>query len=651
MRRPRRFPWLSALAALFGLVLLTGPAALAAGNGGSPTLTDVHVRHGHVDALVTVPGGDATKAIDRGSLRVRLGSGRSVAASVTPVGHERRAAMVVIDTSGSMAGNGLAAAKSAAATFLGDVPADVEVGLAGFAHRPRVLVAPTTDRARVGSAVRTLRAKGSTSLYDAIDLATRALGASGSRTVVLLSDGADSSSRADLRQAVRRVRASGERLAVVGFHTDATQNGVLRSIARAGGGSVTTALGSASLRKAFGSAAQTIATQVRVQAPVPSGVGGHQPLTVSGTAGGAAFSAHEGVSLPPAAAPAPSSVPPTPHVAPAPRHTLLWVAAGAVFAGLLVLVLAAAWSAFTPQARRRIRSLDSYVGQVAHRASPAGVRNASQDLTGGALRAADAFIRTRKSADRTARTAMLLERADLPMRLNEWYVVRVAMTVALVAVFSMLLSGSLGGLLVAVLLGVLVGAVIPPMVLNFLAKRRARKFEVQLPDVLVLVASSLSTGFSLPQALDGIVRDAPEPSAKEFARALAETRIGTELEVALERTATRMASTNLSWTTMAIRIQRNVGGNLAETLRTTAHTLRERESLRRQVRALSAEGRLSMWILLAVPILMAGYLFFVNRPYLALLWQRPLGMVMLAVSAVMLAVGYFWMRKVVEVKV
>ena len=109
------------------------------------------------------------------------------------------------------------------------------------------------------------------------------------------------------------------------------------------------------------------------------------------------------------------------------------------------------------------------------------------------------------------------------------------------------------------------------------------KFEFVLPDVLMLTATSLASGFSLLQALDAVARDAPEPCAKEFSRALAETRIGADVSDALEHMADRMDSNNMRWATMAIRIQREVGGNLAETLRTTAATLREREGLRRHV--------------------------------------------------------------------
>jgi tight adherence protein B len=112
-----------------------------------------------------------------------------------------------------------------------------------------------------------------------------------------------------------------------------------------------------------------------------------------------------------------------------------------------------------------------------------------------------------------------------------------------------------------------------------------------------------------------------------------------------------MASMNLTWTTMAIRIQREVGGNLAETLRTTATTLREREALKRQVRGLSAEGRLSAYILIAMPFAMFFYLLAVNREYVALLWSGPIGYAMLAAGNLSMLAGFFWMRSVVTVEV
>jgi tight adherence protein B len=201
------------------------------------------------------------------------------------------------------------------------------------------------------------------------------------------------------------------------------------------------------------------------------------------------------------------------------------------------------------------------------------------------------------------------------------------------------------------LLGIVLGLIAPPLVLSYLAKRRARKFEQQLPDVLTLVASSLSTGFSLPQALDAVSRDVAQPAAKEFSRAMAETRIGSDIEDALERMADRMDSKNMHWAAMAIQIQRKVGGNLGETLRTTATTLREREALFRHVRALSAEGRLSAVILIALPIVIFLWMLKVNFEYVSMLWQSLFGIAMLVMALILMVIGIFWMRKVVEVEV
>jgi tight adherence protein B len=203
----------------------------------------------------------------------------------------------------------------------------------------------------------------------------------------------------------------------------------------------------------------------------------------------------------------------------------------------------------------------------------------------------------------------------------------------------------------ALMVGSLIGYLLPALVLRFLAKRRCKKFEAQLPDVLTLVASSLSTGFSLLQALDAVSKDAAEPAAKEFSRALAETRIGADVSESLERMAQRMGSVNMKWAAMAIQIQRTVGGNLAETLRTTAKTLREREELMRHVKALSAEGKLSAYILIALPVGIFLYTMQTNRAYIELLWTRPLGWAMLGGGLVSLGIGTLWMRKVVDVQV
>ena len=324
---------------------------------------------------------------------------------------------------------------------------------------------------------------------------------------------------------------------------------------------------------------------------------------------------------------------------------LLWVALLATFLGLVAVVFAFFSPTYVSGGKRRVDSIEGYVATKPNRE---GERSAVTALSASLVSFGDKVMDKRQS---TPRTQQLLERADLPLRIGEWAVLRAVALVAGVAVGVFLLHGSSVSTFVGSCAGALAGVVLPVLFLKFAASRRANKFEGQLPDVLTLVASSLSTGFSLLQALDAVARDADEPCAKEFARALAETRIGADLTESLAHLADRMDSNNMRWTTMAIDIQRQVGGNLAETLRNTAATLRDRQALARHVKALSAEGRLSAYILIALPIGLFLYMLLVNRAYVQLLWTTTIGLVMLGGGLISLAVGVFWMNKVVKVEV
>jgi tight adherence protein B len=256
--------------------------------------------------------------------------------------------------------------------------------------------------------------------------------------------------------------------------------------------------------------------------------------------------------------------------------------------------------------------------------------------------------RAMKDRRGTKSTMALIDRADLPLRAGEWFLIR-GLAVIVGTAIGALLLGDVPFLGMAI--GGALGLLIPPATLRYLARRRADRFERTLPDVLMLVATTLSSGFGLPQALDAVARDAADPAAKEFSRALAETRIGTDISDALERMSVRMDSTAMRWAVMAIRIQREVGGNLADTLRTTASTLRERESLRRQIQTLSAEGRLSAVILILLPIGIFLYMMQANYDYVSMLWTTSTGLMMSAFGIIMIIIGSIWMRKIVQIEV
>jgi tight adherence protein B len=324
---------------------------------------------------------------------------------------------------------------------------------------------------------------------------------------------------------------------------------------------------------------------------------------------------------------------------------MIIVSALAVFLGLLGVSVIAISPIFTSAGNRRLQAMDEYVGLTTSKVP----RNTSPSrITDQVLQLSDKLIEGRES---TRRSEILLERADLSFRVNEWYVLRMVAVVVFLSAGWLLFSGSAVRTILGLTLGMIVGVFGPSVFLRIAARRRAKKFDTQLPDALTLIASSLTTGFSLSQAVDAVARDAAQPTAKEFSRALAETRIGAELEDTLDRLAARMGSENMEWTTMAIRIQRQVGGNLGETLRTTADTIRDRESLHRQVRALSAEGKLSAYILIALPIGLFFYMLKVNPEYVSLLWSSFIGLVMSVIGVILMVVGSLWMRKVIEVKV
>jgi tight adherence protein B len=255
---------------------------------------------------------------------------------------------------------------------------------------------------------------------------------------------------------------------------------------------------------------------------------------------------------------------------------------------------------------------------------------------------------------RVARTGQIeraldgrLEAAGLPLRTAEWMLIHIGIAVGT----SLLLLVASRGQFVAMVLGLAIGLTLPWVFLALAKGRRENKFLGQLPDTLQLLAGSLASGYSLPQAMDSVVREAHPPISQEFNRALIETRLGMLPEDALDGIAARTGSRDFSWIVMAIRIQRDVGGNLAELLTSVADTLRERERLRRQVSSLSAEGRLSGLILGALPLVFALYLILVRPEYINPLFTTPMGVFLLITGSVLLAIGAFWMSKVVKVNV
>ncbi|MCU0265857.1 MAG: type II secretion system F family protein [Actinomycetia bacterium] len=610
-----------------------------------------------VTAVFQASGLPTGTSVDPATVTASL-DGTTVPATAAPVGTTpavTRVAVLAMDTSGSMKGAGLTGAKTAAGTFLAEVPADVKVGLVTFADQALVKVAPTTDRAAVRAAVNGLTAAGGTALYDGTVLAVRTVGTTGVRNVVLLSDGAeDGSSSTTLQEAVTAVRTSKATLDAVSFGTTPQQVAALQALATAGGGSVITTTEADQLAAAFAASAQTISNQLQVTVEVPPEQADAGSLTISAVAGGATISDTVFVPLKGAPSASTSAAAPADYGPVAVGTTWLadlsqawlWAAFAALFLGLaalFVVALSTVSERRTPGVRRRM-SIYTLTGRGPVKEEETTTALGSTQVARSAVDFAGRVVQRR---DMEGALAHELEKAAVPLRPAEWAVIHLLIAIG-AALLLLLLSG---GALLPALIGLAAGVLLPFAYLRRRSENRRKAFNAQLPDTLQLMAGSLQAGYSMPQAVDTVVREGSQPIAAEFNRALVETRLGVPLEDALDGVAERMDSVDFGWVVMAIRIQREVGGNLAEVLSNVAATLRERERLRRQVRALSAEGRLSAWILGLLPVFFALYLLLVRRSYVEPLYTTTLGWLMIGGTLLLMLVGVVWLRRVVKVEV
>jgi len=568
-----------------------------------------------------------------------------------------QSAVLVIDTSGSMEGTRIEGAKDAARAFLSSVPPDVKVGLITFASKVVIAEPPTLDRAAVSRRVNELAAKGNTALFDAVQAATALIAREeGDRRILLLSDGEDKGSEASLEQARRSVaRAREVRLDAVALELGPKAEADLEKFTTAGNGTLISENRASNLAKQFEEFGTDYLGRVLINLQVPPELAkGEITVAVDGRAGAQQISATRQFivgSGPRAATPTPTQQvdtgPRAVAIDPGPwsRSVVPYAAMALVFAGVSV-VLGFAFNAFQPVGQRGRISRRLAIYTLGGRPTPV-----AKEATGfgqGAVMQGAVDLAGRFVAQRSMEVGLRrrLDAAGLPLKPPEWVLIQVGSTLAVPVVL-----GVLTGSLVVALLGLFIGAAGPIVFLMIAESRRRQQFMDQLPDTLQLISGSLSTGYSLPQALDSVVQEGTEPVAGEFNRALVDHRLGRPIDDALRAIAVRMRSDEWHWVVMAIRIQREVGGNLAELLTTVADTLRDRARLHRQVKALSAEGRLSSYILTGLPIVFTIYLLITQPRYIGVLLTDPVGLLGLGLSVFLLIIGALWLRRIVKVEI
>ena len=646
-----------ALASILAALFVVAPVALAAyqrpvfsGRAGlsKPAATQLQVRireaaldpDGRVRLIASVAGTPEGQVLDKGNFKVTeenevvesFSMESLLESKIQPV-----AVALVMDVSGSTRGRPLADAKSAATALLGSLPSGIQTSLIAFGTSATTVVDFTGDRNLFVQSVEGLVADGDTALYDAVALAASSLEKiQGQRNMIVFSDGADTHSLNTLDGAIEAAKAAKIQIASIALVSSEFDPAPLERLSSETGGSSIQANKSGELGAAFDQASREIRSQYVLtytgQRSAPKELDLKVTLAVDGSEASDSI-----VALNPRIA-APQSEPALQAATgPITSKVFMYLGVVASFAALLLLFLILFQRTGGNRALRALR------GETASK--PQNPKKA-MELSSLTQRAVEMVEQVPKPKGYEDRLHAKIERAGWAIRSGEFLTLQAA-TAVVGAVFGFgLFSHWFLGILLTIL-----GAAMPRVILAQRIQKRASAFLAQLPETLQLLSASLQAGYGLLQAVDTVVRESDPPTSTEFARVLTEARLGMSLEDALDGMADRLGSEDFRWVVLAINIQRQVGGNLAVVLQTVADTLREREQLRRQVKTLSAEGRLSALILTVLPFLLVVYLRAVNPTYLELLTGTGIGKFMLFGVLMFMTIGILWMKKIIRIKV
>jgi tight adherence protein B len=312
----------------------------------------------------------------------------------------------------------------------------------------------------------------------------------------------------------------------------------------------------------------------------------------------------------------------------------------ALAVGLLVLLAACFWLASQRGSRLRAR-IEPHLGVVDRGAKVPRQRGSAA----ARAQVADGLEQVLGNLRQFKRLQLTLERADLPLRAGELLAI-----CAGVGLFCGFLAAAMASPALVILATMGVFGSLPLAYVSFKAGARVRRFENQLPDLLITIAASLKAGHSFRQGIQSVVDEGAEPAAKEFRRVLTETQLGKPMDNALADLAGRVGSKNLTFVINAVTIQRQIGGSLAGLFDMVADTVRQRQQFLRKVKGLTAMGRMSAYVLVALPIFIAIVVTLMNPVYMSPLYHSATGQKLIGTGVVMILIGSAMLKKTVSFK-
>jgi len=246
-------------------------------------------------------------------------------------------------------------------------------------------------------------------------------------------------------------------------------------------------------------------------------------------------------------------------------------------------------------------------------------------------------------------TALQLDRAGVPLRVGEYYMIRVVAAVALFLA-PLVFGFSLFNLFIAFILGV-VGYMAPSQWLSNKRKKRIDRINAQLVDMLGMVSNSIKSGYGLMQSLEFAGSQLPAPLGLEIRRTLREATLGMTSEAALGAMGQRINSKDLDLVLTAINIQRAVGGNLSEILDKVAYTMRERERIRGDIATLTSQQKLTGIVVGGLPVFMFAIFTVINPSYMSVFFEEDIGHLILVVAAGLEVLGFLAMKRIMAIEI
>lgn len=549
--------------------------------------------------------------------------------------------VLAVDLSRSMKGGPFAHASAAARSFVAGKPQDDRIAIVGFGSKAVQLTRFSSATIDTDSALRTLQLdqKQGTALYDAVVLSARALQGEllAGRVIVVLTDGADTSSDAQLADASRAARNAGAAVYTVGIEGEQFSPAPLRTLAADTGGSYRGTRSSSQLSAVYAEIARELRRTWRLEYLTAARPGDALRLQASVPGHGSAGATF---SLPGDSA-APATSPPSKLLPTRLYESVLGTQIMALVVGFLVL-LSGAFLIASMRSDRLRRRLAPHVGERKRTAKGKGGREERLAAAAGLFRATEqTFAHWRQ----WLWLQRLIERADVPLRTVEfaYLIVASALVGGLFAAFAALPSP-------AILAALAIGGTVPVGVIWFKGQQRLKAFENQLPDLLITLAATLKAGHSFKQGLQTVVDEGRPPASKELKRVLTEAQLGRPMDDALNDMALRVGSKNFDFVITAVNIQKQVGGSLAGLIDMVADTVRQRQQFARKIKGLTAMGRASAYVLMGLPFFVGAIITIMNPTYMDPLYHSSTGHKLIGTGLAMMVFGALVLKKIVSFK-